>query len=85
MNKDEKEKNSKPDRVLDCVGLYCPIPIFNTALEIEKIEPMQVLEVVNNDPAAIQDIPRWAKRAGHKLLKLFKEGDNFHFLIRKGN
>lgn len=85
MNKEEEYTyENKPNRLLDCVGLYCPIPIFNTALEIEKIEPMQVLEVVNNDPAAVQDIPRWAKRSGHKLLKLFKEGDNFHFLIRKG-
>lgn len=88
MNKEEIKPDRvliiKPDRVLDCIGLYCPIPIFNTAMEIEKIEPMEVLEVINNDPAAVQDIPRWAKRAGHKLLKLFKEGDNFHFLIRKG-
>ena len=51
---------------------------------MEKIETGQILEVVNNDPAAVQDIPRWAKRAGHKLLKLFREGENFHFQIRKG-
>jgi tRNA 2-thiouridine synthesizing protein A len=78
------EEIIKPDRVLGCVGLYCPVPIFNTALEMEKIEPGQILEVVNNDPAAVQDIPRWAKRAGHRLLKLSKKDENFHFLIRKG-
>lgn len=74
----------KPDRVLDCIGLYCPIPIFSTTQEMEKIEPGQVLEMVTDDPAAVQDIPRWAMRAGHQFLKLFKEGEHYHFLIRKG-
>ena len=81
---DENDK-IKPKIIVDCVGLYCPIPIFNTTTEMEKIEPGEVLEMVTGDPAAVQDIPRWAKRAGHKLLKLFKEGEEFHFLIQKGN
>lgn len=79
------EEEIKPKIFVDCVGLYCPIPIFNTTTEIEKIEPGEVLEMATQDPAAVQDIPRWAKRAGHKLLKLFKEGDNFHFIIQKGS
>jgi TusA-related sulfurtransferase len=74
----------KPKILVDCVGLYCPIPIFNTTTEMEKIEPGDVLEMVTGDPAAVQDIPRWAKRAGHKLLKLSKEGEEYHFLIQKG-
>ena len=79
-----EEIKVKPDRVLDCIGLYCPIPIFNTTQEMEKIESGQVLEMVTDDPAAVQDIPRWAKRSGHQFLKLFKEGENYHFMIRKG-
>ncbi len=79
-----EDEKVKPDRVLDCVGLYCPVPIFNTTQEMEKIEPGQVLEMVTGDPAAVQDIPRWAKRAGHQFLKIIKEGENYHFLIRKG-
>ncbi len=81
INQSEK---IKPDRVLDCVGLYCPIPIFNTTQEMEKIDHGQVLEMVTSDPGAVQDIPRWAKRAGHQFLKLFKEEGYFHFVIRKG-
>ena len=79
-----EEENPKPDRMLDCIGLFCPIPIFNTTQEMEKIEIGQVLEMVTDDPAAVQDIPRWAKRAGHQFLKLFKEGEHYHFLLRKG-
>ena len=79
-----EEENLKPNRMLDCIGLFCPIPIFNTAEEMEKIDIGQVLEMVTGDPAAVHDIPRWAKRAGHQFLKLFKEGEHYHFLIRKG-
>ena len=79
-----EEEDIKPDRVLDCIGLYCPVPIFQTTQEMGELEPGQVLEMVTDDPAAVQDIPRWAKRAGHQFLKLFKEGGHFHFLIRKG-
>ncbi len=85
MVRKEKEKNNiKPDRVLDCVGLYCPVPIFNTTQEMEKMHTGEVLEIITDDPAAVQDIPRWAKRTGHEFLKLFKEGEHYHFLIRKG-
>ncbi len=31
-------RDAKPDRFLDCIGLFCPIPIFNTTQEMEKIE-----------------------------------------------
>ncbi len=81
MNDKEKET---ADRFLDCIGLFCPIPIFNTTQEMEKIDTGQTLEMVTDDPAAVQDIPRWAKRAGHQFLKLWKEGEHYHFLIRKG-
>ncbi len=74
----------KPKILVDCVGLYCPIPIFNTTTEMEKLLQGEVLEMTTQDPAAVQDIPRWAKRAGHKLLKLYKEGETFHFIIEKG-
>jgi len=79
-----KVKNIEPDRTLDCIGLYCPVPIFNTNQEMEKIEVGEVLEMVTDDPAAVQDIPRWAKRGGHQFIKLYKKDDHFYFLIRKG-
>jgi len=80
----KEQEKIKPDRVLDCVGQYCPAPILNSAQEMEKIEPGQVLEMFTGDPAAVQDMPRWAKCSGHRFLRLFKEGEDFHFLIRKG-
>jgi len=71
------------DRELDCLGLYCPEPVFRTRQEIDKLAVGQVLEVVADDPAAEEDIKRLVNRLGHELLELRKEKGRFHFLIRK--
>lgn len=72
-----------PDAELDCVGLYCPLPIARTKEEIDNIEVGQVLKVEADDPAAEEDISRWAKRAGHQLLKFVRSGQIMTFWIRR--
>lgn len=72
-----------PDAELDCIGLYCPMPIAKTKEEINKIEKGQVLKVEADDPAAEQDIKRWAKRTGHEILKFEKEGAILIFFIKR--
>lgn len=73
----------KPDKVLDCIGLYCPMPIFNTREAIDSLKIGQVLKVLADDPAAEEDIKRWAKNAGHEVLSCTREDDSVCFLIRK--
>ncbi len=72
-----------PDEEIDCVGLYCPMPIAMTKEGIDKIDIGQVLKVEADDPAAEEDIKRWAKRTGHKILKFEKEGTIMTFYIEK--
>ena len=73
----------KADRTLDCIGLYCPEPIFRTRQELDKLNVGQVLEMIADDPAAEADIPTLVKRTGHQVLKVWKEGNQIHFLIKK--
>jgi tRNA 2-thiouridine synthesizing protein A len=73
----------KPDAELDCVGLYCPMPIAMTKEGIENIEVGQVLKVEADDPAAEEDIRRWAKRTGHDLFRFEKEEGILTFYIRR--
>ncbi|MFB0560154.1 MAG: sulfurtransferase TusA family protein [Candidatus Lokiarchaeia archaeon] len=83
-NKEKKSKeNIKADRTLDAIGLYCPEPIFRTKEAIEEIEIGQVLEILADDPAAEEDITRWAKRTGNQLLKFEKDGRTLRFLVKK--
>ena len=71
------------DAELDCVGYYCPMPIAMTKEEIDKIEVGQVLKVEADDPAAEEDIKRWAKRTGHEILKFKKEETIMTFFIKR--
>ena len=73
----------KTQRELDCIGLYCPEPVFRTRQEIDKLAIGQVLEVIADDPAAEEDIKRLVKRLGHQLLEIRREKDVFHFFIKK--
>ena len=69
--------------VLDCIGLYCPMPIMKTREEMDKLVIGATLEVLADDPAAEEDLKAWAKRAGQKILKIEKNDEGLRFLIRK--
>ena len=71
------------DAELDCVGFFCPMPISMTREEIEKIAVGQVLKLEADDPAAEEDILRWAKRIGHEVIKFEKNGGVMTFYIRR--
>jgi len=73
----------KPDKSLDCIGLFCPMPLLRTREEIDSLEPGQILELIADDPASEEDIQRFAKRTGNEILKMEKEGDKLRFLIKK--
>ena len=74
---------TKPDKNLDCVGLYCPEPVFRTRQELDKLAVGEILEVTADDPASEEDIPRLVKRLGHHLIETRKENDEFVFVIKK--
>ena len=74
---------NKPDRNLDCVGLFCPEPVFRTRQEIDKLGVGEILEVIADDPAAEEDIPRLVKRLGLELVEMYKENNEIHFVIKK--
>jgi tRNA 2-thiouridine synthesizing protein A len=74
---------AKPDRTLDCLGLYCPEPVFKTRMELDELNVGEVLEVLADDPAAEEDIRSLVKHLGQELLEVKKEGNTVHLLIKK--
>jgi TusA-related sulfurtransferase len=68
---------------LDCIGLYCPEPLFQTRESIDSIDVGDVLEVFADDPAAEEDLTRFAKRAGHEVVAVEHEGDQLRILLRR--
>ncbi len=70
-------------QTLDCIGLYCPMPILNTRQEMDKLAIGEILEVLADDPAAEDDLKAWAKRTGQKILEIEKTEEGMRILIQK--
>jgi tRNA 2-thiouridine synthesizing protein A len=74
---------AKPDKTLDCIGLYCPEPVFKTRMELDEMKKGEVLEVLADDPAAEEDIRSLVKHLGQEILRVTREGDVVHVFIKK--
>lgn len=73
----------KPDRTLDCLGLYCPEPIFRTRMELDNMKTGEILEVLADDPAADADIRSLVKRLEQEIIRVSKDGNTVRILIKK--
>ena len=71
------------DKVLDCVGLFCPMPILKTREAMRALTVGQVLEMLSDDPASEADMKSWTGRTGHELVTVERHGQVFHFVVRK--
>ncbi len=73
----------KADQSLDCVGLYCPMPIIKTAEEIKGLKTGAVLEVVADDKGIKKDMPAWCQATGHEFLGMEEESGEIKVYVRK--
>jgi TusA-related sulfurtransferase len=71
------------DRKLDCIGLFCPMPILKTRAAMKEMAVGQILEMTSDDPASEADMHSWTTRTGHELLEIDKHGAVFRFVVRK--
>ncbi|MFX1265470.1 MAG: sulfurtransferase TusA family protein [Promethearchaeota archaeon] len=79
----EGKPTEQAHQMLDCIGLYCPVPVLQTRQEMDKLAIGEILEVLADDPAAEPDLMAWAKRAGQKIIKIEKNSEGLRFLIQK--
>ena len=73
----------EPDKEIDCIGLFCPEPIFRTRTALDELENGEILKVTADDPAAEEDLKRLAKRLGYEVLDITHDGDEVTLYIKK--
>ena len=73
----------KADQSLDCVGLYCPMPIVKTAEIIKKLKSGEILEVLADDVGIKKDMPAWCQATGHELLAIEEEAGQYKVYVKK--
>ncbi len=71
------------DKVLDCSGMLCPVPVVKTQQAIKKMESGQILKMISTDPGAPPDMIAWSKQTGNEMLESREEDGNYIFLFRK--
>jgi tRNA 2-thiouridine synthesizing protein A len=72
------------DAELDCSGLLCPLPVYQTSLALGQLSPGDVLHLVTTDPGALEDIPALVRQWGDDLLDSERTEINQSFWIKKG-
>ena len=73
----------KADATLDCIGLYCPMPIFHAVNKLKELEPGQILEILADDEGIKEDMPAWCKTTGNELLGIEEEARQYRVYIKK--
>jgi TusA-related sulfurtransferase len=76
-------KEIKPDEILDCVGLSCPMPILKTSIKIKEMKPGQVLEVQSDDDGIEKDMPAWCDVTGNEYIGQVKQNGEYRVYVRK--
>jgi len=71
------------DRKLDCVGLFCPMPILKTRDALKGMDVGQTLEMLSDDPASEADMKTCTTRTGHEMMAIEKNASVFRFIARK--
>ncbi len=75
----------KVDQSLDCMGLYCPMPIVKTAERIKELKQGEVLEVVADDKGITQDMLAWCQATRHEFLGVEEKGNEIRVYVKKAH
>ena len=59
---------------LDVRGEICPYPLFETKKKMEALPSGAQLEVFIDYPLALDNITRWVKNNGHKVVSVEELG-----------
>lgn len=71
------------DKVLDCSGMLCPIPVIKTSKAMKELAIGQVLKMIATDHGAPADMEAWVNQTGNEMVQATQEGGKYVFLMRR--
>lgn len=72
-----------PDREMYEIGTECNAVFVHLNDQLASMNSGEVVHLVADDPTAYVEMVAWTERTGHGLVDWRKEGDLFHFIVRK--
>ena len=73
----------KKTKLIDLMGLRCPIPVLKIAKKIKEIRKGDIIKVKVDDPKAENDINELNKQINITIKKKIKHNDFMLFEIEK--
>ena len=73
----------KKTKLIDLMGLRCPLPVLKIAKKIKEIKTGDVIKIKVDDPKAEKDISELNKQIKIKIIKKIKHNDFMLFEIEK--
>lgn len=71
------------DKTLDVCNEVCPMPVVKTGEALKQMKSGETLEVTVDYPPSKENIQRFAKNEGHKLVGISEEGSLVKIVIEK--
>jgi TusA-related sulfurtransferase len=73
----------KKTKLIDLMGLRCPLPVLKIAKKIKEIRKGDIIKVKVDDPKAENDINELNKQIKITIIKKIKHNDFMLFEIEK--
>ena len=71
------------DETIDCNGLVCPRPLFETLKRLKRMSIGQTVEVFGDYPPSVPEIKDMMNKQGQEIVSVDHDGLVWHIVIRK--
>lgn len=72
-----------PDHEMYEIGSECSAVLVRLNELLDKVAMGDAVHIVSDDPTAYVEMVAWSDRTGNELVEWRKEGNLFHFIVRK--
>jgi len=78
------EKEEKETKIIDLRGTPCPINYVKAKLFIENLEKGDIIEILLDEGAPIENVPKSLENDGHKILNISKIENYYIVKVERG-
>lgn len=78
-----ESKTDEANRFKDYSGVACPMNFVKTKVDLARMKSGEVLEIILDDGAPIDNVPKSIQSEGHTIASTTKEGHGWRVRIIK--
>lgn len=72
-----------PDYEMYEIGVECAAVLVQLNERVDQMEVGEIVHVVSDDWTAPAEMAQWSDQTGHPIVETRREGNLYHFLVRK--